>query len=176
MTKHSVVAHVAGSTTAEGACESVRLACEQLVANTLIPTAEDMQEEDEKQASAEATWKALLKQACNPMVFPNRQLTAYALFDGSRRDKPAGEHRLDSNALSSMVPPAVHTCFWSPYRHTETCCFLIVAVTLHFPKSSAAKHASHDSDGHSIECCCCFQPILGIISKASDTRVLSKLL
>ena len=81
----------AGSTTAEGACESVRLACEQLVHNTLAPTAKDMQEEVQKQDSAEASWKALVKAASNPMAFPNKQLTAYALFDGSRRDKPAGE-------------------------------------------------------------------------------------
>ncbi len=79
-----------GSTTAEGACESVRLACQQLVQNTLAPTAADLQEEVQNQDSAEATWKAIVKAASNPMAFPNKQLTAYALFDGSRRDKPAG--------------------------------------------------------------------------------------
>ena len=81
-----------GSTTAEGACESVRLACQQLVQNTLAPTAADLQEEVQNQNSAEATWKAIMKAASNPMAFPNKQLTAYALFDGSRRDKPAGEN------------------------------------------------------------------------------------
>jgi len=80
-----------GSTTAEGACESVRLACQQLVQNTLVPTAADLQEEVQNQNSAEATWKAIMKAASNPMAFPNKQLTAYALFDGSRQDKPAGE-------------------------------------------------------------------------------------
>ncbi|KAA6423444.1 MAG: Aldehyde oxidase, partial [Trebouxia sp. A1-2] len=84
----------AGSTTAEGACESVRLACQQLVQNTLAPTAANLQEEVHNQNSAEATWKAIMKAASNPMAFPNKQLTAYALFDGSRRDKPAGEEKL----------------------------------------------------------------------------------
>ena len=68
----------------------MRLACEQLVHNTLAPTAKDMQQEVQKQDSAEANWKALVKAASSPMSFPNKQLTAYALFDGSRRDKPAG--------------------------------------------------------------------------------------
>ena len=81
-----------GSTTAEGACESVRLACQQLVQNTLAPMAANLQEEVHNQNSAEATWKAIMKAASNPMAFPNKQLTAYALFDGSRRDKPAGEN------------------------------------------------------------------------------------
>jgi len=69
----------------------VRLACEQLVENTLAPMAEGMQEEVEKQESAEGTWKAIIKAASNPFCFPNKQLTAYALFDGSRRDRPAGK-------------------------------------------------------------------------------------
>ena len=70
----------------------MRLACQQLVQNTLAPTAADLQEEVQNQNSAEATWKAIMKAASNPMAFPNKQLTAYALFDGSRRDKPAGEN------------------------------------------------------------------------------------
>ena len=89
---HRESCYDAGSTTAEGACESVRLACQQLVQNTLAPTAADLQEEVQNQNSAEATWKAIMKAASNPMAFPNKQLTAYALFDGSRRDKPAGEN------------------------------------------------------------------------------------
>lgn len=69
----------------------MRLACQQLVQNTLAPTAADLQEEVQNQNSAEATWKAIMKAASSPMAFPNKQLTAYALFDGSRQDKPAGE-------------------------------------------------------------------------------------
>ena len=68
----------------------MRLACQQLVENTLVPTAADMQEEVQKKNSAEEVWQALIKGATNPMAFPNKQLTAYALFDGSRRDRPAG--------------------------------------------------------------------------------------
>ena len=79
----------AGSTTAEGACESVRLACQQLVDNTLAPMMQEV-EEAQKQDTAEAKWKAVLKEASSPMTFPNRQLSAYAIFDGSRRDKPPG--------------------------------------------------------------------------------------
>lgn len=48
-------------------------------------------QETKKGQSAEALWKGLLKAASNPMNFPNKQLSAYALFDGSRRDKP-GEY------------------------------------------------------------------------------------
>ncbi len=70
----------------------MRLACQQLVQNTLAPTAADLQEEVQNQNSAEATWKAIMKAASSPMAFPNKQLTAYALFDGSRQDKPAGEN------------------------------------------------------------------------------------
>ena len=110
-----------GSTTAEGACESVRLACQQLVQNTLAPTAADLQEEVQNQNSAEATWKAIVKAASNPMAFPNKQLTAYALFDGSRRDKPAGQ-----NAHGLLL--------FCPDRHTRnvvvTVCVVWHAVEL----------------------------------------------
>ena len=80
----------AGSTTAEGACESVRLACEQLVQNTLAPIVQEMAEA-QKEDTAEAMWKAVLKEASGFQTFPHRQLSAYALFDGSRRDKPPGQ-------------------------------------------------------------------------------------
>lgn len=79
----------AGSTTAEGACESVRLACQQLVQNTLAPMMQEVAAA-QKQDTAEAKWKAVLQQASSPITFPNRQLSAYAIFDGSRRDKPPG--------------------------------------------------------------------------------------
>ena len=72
----------------------MRLACQQLVDNTLAPMAEDMQEEVQEKKTAEEVWQALIKGATNPMAFPNKQLTAYALFDGSRRDKPAGVYML----------------------------------------------------------------------------------
>ena len=48
-------------------------------------------EQAQKAESAEGKWKAVLKEASSPMTFPNRQLTAYALFDGSRRDKAPGD-------------------------------------------------------------------------------------
>lgn len=99
---------VAGSTTAEGACESVRLACQQLVDNTLAPMADEMREEVQKKQTAEEFWKAVIQGAANPMHFPNKQLTAYALFDGSRRDKPAGRPLL--------LPPACVISTWvAPY-------------------------------------------------------------
>ena len=71
----------------------MRQACEQLLQNTLLPQLEAMKgsQETKKGQSAEALWKGLLKAASNPMNFPNKQLSAYALFDGSRRDKP-GEY------------------------------------------------------------------------------------
>ena len=92
----------AGSTTAEGACESVRQACEQLVQNTLGPMMQEV-EEAQKQQSAEGKWKAVLKDASNPMAFPNKQLTAYALFDGSRRDKPGNRYVSDLSPLQACM-------------------------------------------------------------------------
>ena len=90
LVEHRNVSHGgAGSTTAEGACESVRLACQQLVERTLAPMMQEVAEA-QKQDTAEAKWKAVLKEASGPMTFPNRQLSAYAIFDGSRRDKPPG--------------------------------------------------------------------------------------
>ena len=85
----------AGSTTAEGACESVRLACEQLLQNSLQPQVKALQDSKEgfQGDSAEALWKGLIQAVSSPMNFPNKQLTAYALFDGSRRDKAPGKPR-----------------------------------------------------------------------------------
>lgn len=87
----------AGSTTAEGACESVRQACEQLLENSLQPQIQEMQQSEAgfKGDSAEALWKKLIQAVSNPNNFPNKQLTAYALFDGSRRDKAPGQHLLN---------------------------------------------------------------------------------
>ena len=48
-------------------------------------------EEGFKGDSAEALWKSLIQAVSSPMSFPNKQLTAYALFDGSRRDKAPGK-------------------------------------------------------------------------------------
>lgn len=80
----------AGSTTAEGACESVRLACQQLVQNTLAPIVQQVAEA-QKHDTAEALWKAVLEDATGFTKFPSPQLSAYAHFDNSRRDKPAGQ-------------------------------------------------------------------------------------
>ena len=89
----------AGSTTAEGACESVRLACEQLLQNTLQPQVKALQDSKEgfKGDSAEAVWKGLIQAVSSPMNFPNKQLTAYALFDGSRRDKAPGKPTIQTS-------------------------------------------------------------------------------
>lgn len=81
----------------------MRLACEQLVQNTLAPMMQEV-EEAQKQESAEGMWKAVLKEASNAMTFPNRQLTAYALFDGSRRDKPPGQ----TNPTTSVAFAGMH--------------------------------------------------------------------
>lgn len=67
----------------------MRLACQQLVEHTLAPMMQEVADA-QKQDTAEAKWKAVLKEASSYMAFPNRQLSAYAIFDGSRRDKPPG--------------------------------------------------------------------------------------
>ena len=66
-------------------------------------------EEAHKQDTAEAMWKAVLKEATSPMAFPNRQLTAYALFDGSRRDKPPGQNdRMHTKISCSCTQQQLH--------------------------------------------------------------------
>ena len=99
----------AGSTTAEGACESVRLACQQLVDNTLAPMMQEVAEA-QKQDTAEAKWKAVLKEASSPMTFPNRQLSAYAIFDGSRRDKPPGQDHCTRPSCSASFHNILVMC------------------------------------------------------------------
>lgn len=54
--------------------------------------------------SAAALWKSLIQAVSSPMSFPNKQLTAYALFDGSRRDKAPGESSSkEANAALMLI-------------------------------------------------------------------------
>lgn len=66
--------------------------------------------EAQKQDTAEAKWKAVLKEASSPMTFPNRQLSAYAIFDGSRRDKPPGQDHCTRPSCSASFHNILVMC------------------------------------------------------------------
>lgn len=80
----------------------MRLACEQLVRNTLAPLMQEVAEAH-KHDTPEALWKAVLQEATGFMKFPSLQLSAYAHFDNSRRDKPAGQRVSQSSGSTPRL-------------------------------------------------------------------------